>query len=97
MVSALHINCAMKLGDSPLSSVLCIEEVFPELALDSVLFSGKGRSSYSINSTTKVNEPEVLTDRLVEEKIRGNMQTPVLHEWLRFFSGKQSYVLFLNL
>lgn len=94
MVSALHINCAMKLGDSPLSSVLCIEEVFPELALDSVLFSRKGRSSYSINSTTKVNEPEVLTDRLVEEKIRGNMQTPVLHEWLRFFLGSNPMFYF---
>lgn len=94
MVSALHINCAMKLGDSPLSSVLCIEEVFPELALDSVLFSRKGRSSYSINSTTKVNEPEVLTDRLVEEKIRGNMQTSVLHEWLRFFLGRNPMFYF---
>lgn len=54
-----HINW----GDGPLSSVLHMEKVFPELAPDGVLCSREGRSLYVINSSTPVNEHEVLVNR----------------------------------
>lgn len=54
-----HINW----GDGPLSSVLHIEKVFPELAQHGILCSREGRSLYIINSSTTVNELEVLMNR----------------------------------
>lgn len=62
MVSVWQVN-HINWGDGPLSSVLHMEKVFPELTQDGVLCSREGRTLYIINSSTTVNEHKVLMNR----------------------------------